>query len=222
MDNPNIMEQIAMYMVSLPCPPIPVLVNVDNKENEEPGKETVCSSHDLLAGVLLCAMQRNSKEKNEKRRKKQVETVETYISEIIKAACGSSPEVLTADRREKMDFEAFWSSSKKFTCNFLTSFDDEGVPTPGIRFAATCDVEKGSKVHKACCSWMVAQDILHSNSVFGDAASAFIPRKIEYFEKLTYEAMIRMHHERLVEEEERMKSKRNQGFDGRKDGAAKH
>lgn len=190
-----------MYMVSLPCPPIPVLVNVDKKDNEEDeGKETVCSSHDLLAGLLLCAMQRNSKEKNEKRRKKQVEIVENYISEILKSAFG----VLSLDKKEKINFESFWNSSKKFTCDFLTSFDDEGVPTPSIRFASTLDVESGSKVHKACCSWMVAQDILYCNSMFGTGNSAFTPRKVEFFQKLSYKDMISMHHERLVEEETKM------------------
>jgi len=227
MDNPSIMEQIAMYMVSLPCPPIPVLVHVDeNKKNEDDTgdkEETVCSSHDLLAGVLLCAMQRNSKEKNEKRKRKQVEIVERYIFEIIKAASPESPVSLTSDRKEKLDFDAFWHSSQKFTCDFLTSFDDEGVPTPGIRFAAACDVEMGSKVHKACCHWMVAQDILHANSMFGITGSAaFTPKKMEYFEKMTYEAMISMHHERLVEEEERMAAKRSQVLVVPGDVAAKH
>jgi hypothetical protein len=133
-----IMEQIAMYMTALPCPPLPVALSW----NEE---SIVTSSHDLLAGLLVSAMRRNNEKLNKPRQAKQMEITERLLNDLEAAK--------TAD--------AAYDACKRFTAEYIFAFDDDNRGT-NLQFAAMDDVAKGSKVHMAACSWHAAQDIQHA------------------------------------------------------------
>ena len=55
-------------------------------------------------------------------------------------------------------FDAF----KKFTAEYLLSFDDKNTASHGVQYLSFINVNMGDKIHKACCSWLVAQDIIYS------------------------------------------------------------
>lgn len=168
MNNPVIMEQIAMYMVALPCPPLPVLVNTEryhgfneeDKEEMNENNEVMCSSHDLLAGLLICAMQRDNKKSNEIRKEKQIKLTQDLISKVISVFKQWNENESEVDKKAMVNhlFNVF----QEFTTQYLYSFDDEQAPSLGIRMMGLHDVVIGDKVHKASCSWNVAQDIINS------------------------------------------------------------
>jgi hypothetical protein len=207
MDNPAILEQIAMYMVALPCPPLPVKVNIDNysgfnTEDDKPDDEqlVICSSHDLLAGLIICAMHRNNARLNQTRKLRQIEITKTFIKDLIGKF----------QKREVVDAETFYSLCGTFTADYLQSFDDPQNPSSGILIVPMDDVEVGDKVHKACCSWHVAQEILQVKSAEKmqqekqsdiENHKTTEPRKIEYFNKLSYRNLILEQCQRLLNEE---------------------
>jgi hypothetical protein len=170
--DPVIMEQIAMYMVALPCPPLPILIpcsevkkitqqkggeaiqemEEDEECDDEQEKAIVCSSHDVLAGLLLCAMQRNNNSLNEVRKKKQVELTKKFLDFIM---------MNLKDEKDRMSVEDMYEACQKFTFEYIHSFDDPNQSSPGIRIMSMDEVKNGDKVHIACCSWHKGQDIIH-------------------------------------------------------------
>lgn len=201
---PVIMEQVAMYMVALPCPPLPVLVSSasfkgnkekeeDDDNDEEVEKWMVCSSHDLLAGLLICAMQRNDQTQNETRKKKQIELTQTFIDSIL----GKSVGKLSVDDNI---VDAMYTMCQSFTGEYIFSFDDPGNPCPAVRFMNIDDVAKGDKVHSACCSWHRGQAILHAKHQKKETAdSSTIDINNEY-STLSYRELIKKHCERIIQD----------------------
>jgi len=186
--DPRILEQIAMYVVSLPCPPLPVFVNIEDFENpsasdtksaekEEEATRTICSSHDLLAGLVLGAMQKKDKAGNEQRKQKQIEITRAFIEELKKEEVAKS--------RDKL-----FDACKKFTAEYIFSFDDPNTTTPSIVFGDMSDVCVGDKIHKACASWHVSQEIL-----YGDKGNK---RDINHFQYQTYAQLIQEHCSRIT------------------------
>lgn len=222
MQDPNLMEQVAMYMVALPCPPLPVKVNVENfceknDENESVEiKESVCSSHDLLAGVLICAMQRKNANMNNERKIEQIQITETLIETILtiysskvhqKGSILSVKEEFDKIDNKKECMELLFDAFKKFTAEYLLSFDDKNTTTPGVQYLSFNDVNIGDKIHKACCSWLVAQDIIYSKHKQNtnddcEVQSCQNPtRDISWFESYSYEDLIFLHIFRIIENE---------------------
>jgi hypothetical protein len=130
------MEQLAMYMTGLPCPPMPVrLPRIDDK---------IATSHDLLAGLLVSAMTRGNGKLDEERKRKQVAITRTLLDQCLASK----------------DADEMYAHCQRFTAEYLHAFDDAGVCTPGVCFLSVEDVVKGDPVHAATCSWHAAQDIL--------------------------------------------------------------
>jgi len=200
MENPAFLEQIAMYMVALPCPPLPVLVNVEKYEGfEEEDKadineknEAICSSHDLLAGLLISAMHRKNKTLNEQRKQKQLKTTENFIAELI-----------DMNQKKSMDTEKMYEACQRFTYEYLQSFEDAEYPSPSVRFMNMDDVKIGDKVHKACCSWNIAQDMIHAKSdeAKSGSASKLEVRPKSVFEQMSFREMIQAHCHRVIEDD---------------------
>ena len=176
--NPEIMEQIAMYMVGLPCPPLPVSLDVDTilktDKNSTATKSNVqvCSTHDLLAGLILCAMQRNSKDLNNLRKVKQLEITKAFL--------------IAMDKLDQGDTERMYNACQVFTCQYIMSFDDPSFPTPSLRLHPMDYVQNNDKIHSACCSWNAAQDIMHEEQVCDR-------RTAETFSLLSYRDLINVH-----------------------------
>ena len=159
-------EQLAMYMTSLPCPPLPIkLPYIDEKT----GKNKITSSHDILAGVLVSAMVRGNSELNGERKKRQIEITRTLLDKSLIST----------------NADSMYDICKEFTAEYLHSFDDKGTCTPGAAFLEMHEVEKGDDVHKAISSWHAAQDILHRPPAQ--------QRKAEVFARLSYEKLMELH-----------------------------
>ena len=117
--EPVVMEQISMYLVGLPCPPIPITLNIssfakreetDDDDNGDEKERKVCSSHDMLAGLIVSAMHRNNQALNEVRMKKQMEITKNFLDQI--------------EKLEESDVGGMYSACQVFTAYYILSFDD--------------------------------------------------------------------------------------------------
>jgi len=129
--EPVIMEQISMYLVGLPCPPIPVTLKIspfakredteDDYEYDELAKK-ICSSHDVLAGLIVAAMQRKNRQLNEERMKKQMKITEKFLDQL--------------DKLDEKDVDGMYSACQVFTASYILSFDDAFTSGSSMIFPA--------------------------------------------------------------------------------------
>ena len=152
----NVYEMIAMYLTALPVPPLPVWVRRCQAE-----EESYTSSHDLLAGLLVAAMDRNRADLNRQRMQKQQTLIDAFVKE-----------------------EATYEACVRFTGQFVLAFCDPAQSTPQVRFGDLGDVSTGDRIHGACVHWMVAQDILRHPK---DLA---LRRPAEHLAKLSYAELL--------------------------------
>jgi hypothetical protein len=78
--NSVIMEQVAMYMAALPCPPMPLVVRQAISEDED--QECYKNSHDLIATLLLGAMSLGNTAQNAQRKEKQTQLTDTLLKKL--------------------------------------------------------------------------------------------------------------------------------------------
>jgi len=121
-----------------------------------------------------------------------------------------------------VDVNKLFTLFQAFTANYLSSFDDiqPNYAPSGVRIMDVHSVVNGDKVHKACCSWNVAQDIIHAkqtealrkrhvdgvNSTESGIDSdenrkdSMLPilHPSSFFEAMEYHEMIKEHARRLV------------------------
>lgn len=135
-----VMEQVAMYMSALPCPPLPLVVKQEISEDED--KECYKNSHDLIATLLLGAMSQGDTQQNARRKAKQTELTETLL-EKLKGADG--------------DVDRAYTACAEFTAGYVCAFMNLNV---GVRFMPLDHVVRGDSVHRAFCSWHRAQEII--------------------------------------------------------------
>jgi hypothetical protein len=153
-----IWEQLALYLTAMPCPPMPLLVSEVSLKNNTKGAASSstdtaahnANSHDLIAALVLMAMDRGNKELNAQRQVKQLALNETLIRAL---------EALPPDDNGEGAFAACQQFVGGYTD--IHAFDDPGQPTPSVRLTGLDTVKRGDKVHSACCSWSAAQDIQH-------------------------------------------------------------
>ena len=163
-----VMEQIAMYMTALPCPPLPVTVLMMLKkpaaaaeEDEDDVRRMPTSSHDLLAGLLIAAMTRGDAGLNAQRRTKQLAITDRLITEL--EGIGEKLRLDAAASQWAQD--TAYCACQQFTADYIHSFDDPGHPAATMQFVRMEEVPLHSHVHAAACSWHAAQDIQHAASV---------------------------------------------------------
>ncbi len=157
-----IMEQVAMYMAALPCPPMPLLVNdivacnnnnrknsneeedededQGRKEEEKTSSPKYCNSHDFIASMLLNAMALDDKKLNEQRKIKQMELTDKLLQQLKAGDPGKA-----------------YTYFSEFTAGYICAFANIDV---GVTFLPMDDVKNGDAVHRACCSWNRAQSII--------------------------------------------------------------
>jgi hypothetical protein len=159
---PKLLEQLAMYFTALPCPPLAILLN---------GDET--TSHDLLAGLIMLAISRNDKALNDVRKEKQTRLVD----ELLERGLGC------------LTLSEMYDNCRQFTGEYIHAFDDKGACTSGLLFVPMQDVTKGSKAHKAMCSWNAAQEIIYCK--IEDR------RNTSFFERMEWSEMMQCHMDRM-------------------------
>lgn len=136
-----LMEQVAMYMAALPCPPMPLMLS----DSDGP---QYCNSHDFIASLLLNAMALGNVALNEERKRKQVELTNQLLSRLALLS-----RIEEASKKE----EAAYTHFSEFTAGYICAFASIDV---GVTFLPLADVASGDTVHKACCSWDRAQRII--------------------------------------------------------------
>ena len=183
MGDPRVMEQIAMYLVGLPCPPIPLSVDVTKFlkkggvfTGEEVSNRKICSSHDILAGLIVVAMKRGDKNLNAIRQKKQTTINETFLD--------------TLDALDESDVDSMYKECQKFTAEYLLAFDDPSQPNPSFQLHPMEDVKKGDNVHHSSSSWSSGQDILFEPNTQKR-------RTADQFKLLSYRDIIQIHCSRV-------------------------
>ncbi len=130
------MEQVAMYMAALPCPPMPLLLSEENNQKK------YCNSHDLIASLLLSAMELGNTNLNNERKGKQTELTEKLLMQM---------------KQTNLDVEKAYAYFSEFTAGYICAFANIDV---GVTFLPLSDVQKDDNVHKACCCWNRAQMII--------------------------------------------------------------
>ena len=173
-----VLEQIAMYLTALPAPPLPILP--DNTVTEQ----RHASSHDILAGLLVVAMQRRRPDLDAARKAQQLQIIQTLISTLDAEPVPSTPEEEAGFRERALQ------AYRRFTADFIEAFTDGGGPA--VRFAPLDEVTRESKVHRCCGSYMAAQDILHQqDTTCRRTAEAWCA-------EFSYEELIAQHAKRII------------------------
>ena len=171
-----VLEQIAMYLTALPAPPLPMF---SDKENEH------ASSHDILAGLLVIAMQRRRPDLDAARKAQQLQIIKTLVTTLDAEPVPSTPEEEAGFRTRALQ------AYRRFTADFIEAFADRGGG-PAVRFAPLEEVARDSKVHRCCASYMAAQDILH------DEDPARRRTADAWRAEFSYEELIAQHARRII------------------------
>ena len=135
-----IMEQVAMYMAALPCPPLPLIVRQAISEDED--KECYKNSHDLIATLLLGAMGQGNVALNKQRKEKQQQLTETLLRKL---------------QASEGQVDRVYNACSEFTAGYVCAFMNLDVT---VSFMPLDHVVQGDSVHRACCSWHKAQEII--------------------------------------------------------------
>ena len=176
-----VLEQIAMYMTALPCPPLPIRVN--DKDDDQ--KQQYGSSHDTLARLLLAAMRRGRCDLNEMRRKEQ-----TRVTLALVRALDAEPPPKTPEDERRFQARAL-QAYQRFTADYIAAFEDPGAAMRAIEFLAPEDVEREHRVHRTCASYMAAQDILHESDLKKRRTAE------QFMERFTYAELLAEHARRM-------------------------
>jgi hypothetical protein len=142
--NNIVMEQVAMYMAALPCPPMPLMIAVD-KEDDDTKLPSYCNSHDFIASLLLTAMANGNEKLNKERKAKQIEMTDKLLTQMKNLT------------KEEDAVQSAYTYFSEFTAGYICAFANIDV---GVTFLPLADVGMEDNVHKACCSWNRAQSII--------------------------------------------------------------
>jgi hypothetical protein len=168
--NMVVMEQVAMYMAALPCPPMPLMVLAPETDTPQK-KKAYCNSHDFIASLLLTAMAHGNTKLNEERKAKQVELTEKLLKQMASL--------------KDLNVDQAYTYFSEFTAGYICAFANIDV---GVTFLPLHDVEKKDNVHKACCSWNRAQSIILKENTTTN----------ESLEKMTFRDLLLVHCQRFM------------------------
>ena len=180
------MEQVAMYMAALPCPPLPLIVQQEISEDED--RQCYKNSHDLIATLLLGAMGMGNAVLNKQRQEKQMELTDKLLCNI-QAAQGDAAKAYTAFR--------------EFTAGYICAFMNIEVT---VTFMPLERVDQNDSVHKGACSWHRAQEVIllrHRQNRAGTAGpeeqKAIDKVLATDFSHLSYADLLVLHCKRFVD-----------------------
>ncbi len=154
-----LLNHVAMYMAAQPCPPLPLAIGQQAYEN----------SHDVLASLLLSAMQRP--ELNASLRETQRALTAALLERLA-----------SAKENVGMAYEA----CTEFTVQLAVALGGAGV-----RVLPMARVAVGDRVHRACCSWQGVQEALRVDK------ENVPPQRLH--DHLPYEELLRVHCLRFCE-----------------------
>jgi len=169
-----VMEQVAMYMAALPCPPLPLVI-----QQQEGHEECYKNSHDLIANLLLVVMMHQDAKLNEMRKAKQMDLTRQLLLNLRKAG-------------ENLD--KAYTAFSEFTAGYICAFANIDV---SVHFMPMDHVMKNDSVHKACCSWHKAQEmILHKAKGKEDEQQSLILKSD--VSNFSYQELLMLHCKRFV------------------------
>ena len=175
----TLMEQVAMYMAALPCPPMPLVVD----QEEEDRKYT--NSHDLIAYLLLLAMSQRNQRLNEERKVKQKELTEKLLGQL---------------QGKDLQWQEAYCAFSEFTAGYICAFANINVL---VSFMPADYVQRHDCVHKACCSWHKAQEIILHKGAGSDENSSMQERLMHMdFSHLSYGQLLQLHCKRFRQDED--------------------
>ncbi len=166
-----------MYLTAMPCPPLPILVESSSSSGKN-GDQHYSNTHDLIAALVVMAMDRGNRRLNEQRKAKQLALNEELICALEQLPAGD-------------DGSGAFAACQRFVGGYIHAFDDPGEPTPSVRLVGLETVQNGDKVHEACSRWSAAQDIQHEPVEARRRTSAV-------FGRLTYREMLVEHTKRVT------------------------
>ena len=171
------MEQVSMYMAALPCPPLPLMVKQEISTEED--RECYKNSHDLIALLLLGAMTQSNEALNQQRKEKQLQMTQTLLAKLHAA---------------KDNVDKAYEACSEFTAGYVCAFMNLNV---SVTFMPLSHVTSKDNVHKACCSWHKAQEMILAGGSSAGKARVDAILHTDY-SHLSYADMLGLHCKRFA------------------------
>ena len=173
-EDPN-REIRAMVLLSLPYPPLPVLVTrVDVDDGRLQEDDRVITSHTLIAQGLQDCMARNDHAVNLQRQKRQQTVMQSFLHAMATEGFFCSPDAL---------YQLYCRS----TLEHIATYFPVGHPLD-IRFHPLTYAVKGDPVHAKMAEYMAGQSLFYEDS-------PPVPR--EAYLQLSFPDMLRACRDRL-------------------------
>lgn len=184
----SVREIRTMILLSLPYPPLPVIVrSTDPLELSAQGERAETTSHTLLARCLNAMAEKNDKERNARRMQRQSDVFRHFLFTM-------------ADSGFRMEPKDLFGLYCEFTRqHMLTYFEGDELRTD-ICFGTLDDAPKGSKCHAKMCEYMAGQSVLFQDNP---------PKNRKHYEGKSYGSLLLMVRDRLghtMSEEEHAKA----------------
>jgi len=151
MDDPGRAEIRAMVLLSLPYPPLPILVAGVEQDDGRLQDDELTTTHALIARALEESMARNRTSENDDRRVRQVDVLQRFL--------------------HTMATDGFFCKEERlyqiycyFSLEHIATYFPVGHLVD-IRFQPLSSVTKGDKVHSKMAEYMASQSVVFEDPV---------------------------------------------------------
>jgi hypothetical protein len=157
MPHDHLAEMRSILLMSLPCPPLPMLVCREIEESDflYPG-DTYCNSHDLIGYLLnraTCA-QTNTEELHRNRKRFQTGALRTLINRFDHWKTNNS-------ECDVPPLEISFTFFTEYTRAYIQSYMPYPDKLLDIRFVPPTSIERGELLHTKSVDFAKAQNILY-------------------------------------------------------------
>jgi hypothetical protein len=151
MDDPGRAEIRAMVLLSLPYPPLPILVAGVEQDDGRLQDDELTTTHALIARALEESMARNRTSENDDRRARQVDVLQRFLHTMATDGffCGE---------------ERLYQIYCFFSLEHIATYFPVGHLVD-IRFQPLSSVTKGDKVHSKMAEYMASQSVVFEDPV---------------------------------------------------------
>jgi hypothetical protein len=151
MDDPGRAEMRAMVLLSLPYPPLPILVAGVEQDDGRLQDDELTTTHALIARALEESMARNRTSENDDRRARQVDVLQRFLHTMATDGffCGE---------------ERLYQIYCFFSLEHIATYFPVGHLVD-IRFQPLSSVTKGDKVHTKMAEYMASQSVVFEDPV---------------------------------------------------------
>jgi hypothetical protein len=151
MDDPGRAEIRAMVLLSLPYPPLPILVAGVEQDDGRLQDDELTTTHALIARALEESMARNRTSENDDRRARQVDVLQRFLHTMATDGffCGE---------------ERLYQIYCFFSLEHIATYFPVGHLVD-IRFQPLSSVTKGDKVHTKMAEYMASQSVVFEDPV---------------------------------------------------------